>query len=139
MLNRAQTIRAGNAPHFQRAIFWLAGWVILMASGWGGASCRGQEARPDVAPPANWVVPIAYDPRVKLDSVDPSQEMRWIIKDRQINAQNNETFNHEVRQVLTPSGVNNGSHISVDYDPSYELLTIHWVRIWRGAKSLNRL
>jgi hypothetical protein len=110
-----------------------------MASGWGGASCRGQEARPDVAPPANWVVPIAYDPRVKLDSVDPSQEMRWIIKDRQINAQNNETFNHEVRQVLTPSGVNNGSHISVDYDPSYELLTFHWVRIWRGTNSFNRL
>jgi len=110
-----------------------------MTSGLGTAQCRGQQARPDVAPPSKWVVPIAYDPRARLDEVDPSQEMRWILKDRQINAQNNETFNHEVRQVLTPSGVNNGSHISIDYDPNYQLLTFHWVRIWRGTNAFNRL
>ncbi len=139
MLDRAQKNRAGNAPCFREAGFWLAGWVILMASGWSAAQCRGEETKPDVAPPPKWVVPIAYDPRARLEEVDPSQEMRWILKDRQINAQNNETFNHEVRQVLTPSGVNNGSHISIDYDPSYQLLTFHWVRIWRGTNSLNRL
>jgi transglutaminase-like putative cysteine protease len=139
MLNGVQKIRAGNAVCFREAGFWLAGWVILMASGLGAAQCRGQEARPDVGPPANWVAPIAYNPRARLEEVDPSQEMRWILKDRQINAQNNETFNHEVRQVLTPSGVNTGSHISVDYDPSYQLLTFHWVRVWRGTNSLDRL
>ncbi len=139
MINRPQKIRGGNAAHFRHAGFWLAGWVILIASGLGAVQCRGQEARPDVAPPAKWVVPIPFNPRARLDAVDPSQEMRWILKDRQINAQNNETFNHEVRQVLTPSGVNNGSHISIDYDPSYQLLTFHWVRIWRGTNSLNRL
>ncbi len=121
------------------ADLWLAGSVFLMASGLGGVPCRGQEAKPDMAPPAKWVVPIAFNPRAKLDAVDPSQEMRWILKDRQINAQDNETFNHQVRQVLTPAGVKNGSHISIDYDPSYQLLTFHWVRIWRGTNSLNRL
>ena len=110
-----------------------------MAWGLGAAQCRGQEARPDVAPPANWVVPIAYDPRARLDAVDPSQEMRWILKDRQINAQVSETFNHEALQVLTASGVKNGSRISIDYDPSCQLLTFHWVRIWRGTNFLNRL
>jgi hypothetical protein len=131
----AQKVRGGNALHFQKAGFWLAGWVMLMAS----IQCRGQEARPDEGPPAQWVVPVPFDPRARLDEVDSSLEMRWILKDRQINAQNNETFNHEVRQVLTPSGVDNGSHISVDYDPSYQLLTFHWVTIWRGTNALNRL
>jgi hypothetical protein len=121
--------------NFQKAGFWLAGWVILLAS----VPCGGQEARPDVAPPAKWVAPIPFDPRAKLDEVDPSMEMRWILKDRQIDAQNNETFIHEVRQVLTPAGVDFGSHISIDYDPSYQLLTFHWVRIWRGTNSLTRL
>jgi hypothetical protein len=110
-----------------------------MALGWGAAQCRGQETKPDVAPPSNWVVPIAYDPQARLEEADPSEEMRWILKDRQINAQNNETFNHEVRQVLTPAGVNNGCLISIDYDPSYQLLTFHWVRIWRGTNSFDRL
>ena len=119
--------------------FRLARWVILVMTAPGLFPCRGQEAKPDVAPPAKWVVPIPFNPRAKLDNVDPSQEMRWILKDRQINAQSNETFNHQVRQLLTPAGVNNGSHISIDYDPSYQLLTFHWVRIWRGTNSLNRL
>jgi transglutaminase-like putative cysteine protease len=110
-----------------------------MAAGLGILPCRGQEAKPEVAPPANWVVPIVFNPRAKLEAVDPSQETRWILKDRQINALNNEIFDHQVRQVLTPSGVNTGSHISIDYDPSYQLLTFHWVRIWRGTNALNRL
>jgi transglutaminase-like putative cysteine protease len=137
--NCAQNVRAGNAPHFREAGIWPAGWIVLVALGWGAVQCRGQEAKPDVAPPASWVAPIPFDARAKLEEVDPSQEIRWILTDRQINAQNNESFHHEVRQVLTVSGVNNGSHVLVNYDPGYQLLTFHWVRIWRGTSSLNRL
>jgi transglutaminase-like putative cysteine protease len=137
--SRAQKNQAGNELHFRGTVFWLAGWVMLMALGWDAGQCRGQESRPDVEPPAPWVVPIPFDPRARLDAVDPSQEMRWILIDRQINAQNNETFNHEVRQVLTPSGIDTASRISIDYDPSYQLLTFHWVRILRETKSLDRL
>jgi transglutaminase-like putative cysteine protease len=137
--NGAQKVRAEKAPHFPEAGFWLAGCIFLMALGWGAGQCRGQEAKPDEGPPAKWVAPILFDPRARLEAVDPSQDMRWILKDRQINAQNNEIFHHEVRQVLTLAGVKNGSHISIDYDPSYQLLTFHWVRIWRGTNSLNRL
>jgi transglutaminase-like putative cysteine protease len=137
--NGSQKVRAGKAPHFRKAGFWLAGWVILMASGWSAVQCHGQDAKPDDGPPPKWVTPIPFDARAKLDAVDPSQEMRWILKDRQINAQDNEVFHHEVRQVLTLAGLNNGSHISIDYDPSYQLLTFHWVKIWRGINALNRL
>ena len=135
--NCAQKVWAGKALRFRRSVFWLAGWAILIAV--DSVQCRGQDAKPDVAPPSTWVAPIPFNPRAKLVDVDPSVEMRWIFKDRQINAQNNETFHHEVRQVLTVSGMDNGSHVSVDYDPSYQLLTFHWVRIWRGTNSLDRL
>ncbi len=119
--------------------FCLAGWAILVVSGLGAIRGQGQEARPDVLPPAQWVTPISFDARAMLETVDSSQAMRWILKDRQINAQVNQTFNHEVRQILTPSGLQNHSEISIDYDPSCQLLTFHWVRIWRGTNSLNRL
>ena len=110
-----------------------------MLSGVGSIQCHGQGGRPNVSPPAKWATPIPFDARARLDAVDSSQDMRWILKDCQINAQVNETFNHEVRQILTPSGVQNDSHISIDYDPTCQLLTFHWVRIWRGTNSLNRL
>jgi transglutaminase-like putative cysteine protease len=137
--NCARKVWAENAPHFRWGAIWLAGWIVVMVLDCVAPQCRGQQSRPDIAPPSKWVVPIPFNPRTKLDDVDPSQEMRWVLKDRQINAQDNETFHHEVRQLLTPSGVNNFSHISVDYDPSYQSLKFHWVRIWRGTNSLNRL
>jgi hypothetical protein len=140
LTNCARKDWTGNAPHFQGAGFWLAGWIILAALGLDTVPCRGQTAKPDVGPPSKWVVPIPFNPRAKLDEVaDPSQEMRWILKDRQINAQNNESFHHEVRQLLTSVGVNNFSHIAIDYDPSYQLLTFHWIKIWRGTNALDRL
>ncbi len=110
-----------------------------MLSGVGSIQCHGQGGRPNVSPPAKWATPIPFDARARLDAVDSSQDMRWILKDCQINAQVNETFNHEVRQILTPSGVQNDSQISIDYDPTCQILTFHWVRIWRGPNSLNRL
>ena len=124
--NFARKVWPGNSPDFQGLPFSLACWLILVVLGSVPVPCRGQGAKPDVAPPSKWIVPIPFNPRVKLDDVDPSQEMRWVLKDRQINAGANESFHHEVRKLLTPSGVNNFSHISVDYDPSYQLLTFHW-------------
>lgn len=135
LLNRARTDCAEDAWHFRSAGILLAAWVILLAV----LPCFGEQAKPDVAPPAHWITPIPFDARAKVEPVDPSEEMRWLLKDRQINASNNETFYHEVRQVLTPSGVNKGSHITVNYDPGYQLLTFHWVKIWRGTNSFNRL
>ena len=121
-----------------RRIAEVTGWAVLLALGLGAAQCRGQ-ARPDVAPPAAWVVPIPFDPRARLEPANPSEDMRFILQDRQINAENNETFYHEVRQILTPAGVNNGCLISVDYDPGYQLLTFHWARVWRDAAAQDRL
>ncbi len=119
--------------------YLMAGWFGLVLWLAALAPCRADEAKPDVAAPASWVAPIVYNPRRPLPPVDPSLEMRWILKDHQINAQNNESFTHEIRQVLTPAGVNFGSHVAVDYDPSYQLVTFHWVKIWRGTNALNRL
>lgn len=101
--------------------------------------CRADDSKPDVGLPSKWVIPVDFNPRARLPEMDPSVEMRWILKERQINAEINETFHHEVRQMLTPSGAQNGSHLSVDYDPTYQALTFHWVRVWRGTNFLNRL
>lgn len=120
----------------RRKFTWiLAASVLILSTRFTSA----EDAKPDVAPPAKWVAPISFQPDSALNPIDPSTEIRLILKDRQINADLDENFYHEVRQVLTPGGVMNGSHISVDYDPNYQLLTFHWVRIWRGKKALDRL
>jgi transglutaminase-like putative cysteine protease len=97
------------------------------------------DSKPAVAPPSKWVVPVRTDGKFNLDPSDPSTSLRWVLVERQINAKNDEQFFHWVRQVLTPDGVQKASHIAIEYDPSYESLTMHWVKIWRGTNALNCL
>jgi len=139
LYNCAPNLSARNGLHFRRAGFLLLAWGLFVGLVCGILPCSADDAKPDVGLPGKWVIPIAFDPRAKTEVIDPSLEMRWLLKDRQINAQIDETFNHEVRQVVTTAGVQNGSHIAIDFNPGFQFLTFHWVRIWRGTNSLNRL
>jgi transglutaminase-like putative cysteine protease len=113
------------------AVFLISTAVTTQAS--------AQNDKPSIAPPSKWVVPVRSDGKFNPDPADPSIDLRWVLVDRQINAKNDEQFFHWVRQVLTPDGVQKSSQIAIEYDPGYESLTMHWVRIWRGTNALNRL
>ncbi|HEY3864089.1 MAG TPA: DUF3857 domain-containing protein [Verrucomicrobiae bacterium] len=102
-----------------------------------GAAARADSTAPAVHPPSAWVKPLNF--KRPIDGADASQDDRWLLSDRQINALNDEEFIHEVRQALTPAGVQYGSRIMVACDPSCQSITFHWVRVWRGAKKLDRL
>jgi transglutaminase-like putative cysteine protease len=117
-----------------------AGWVFLAAvQALAAMTCRANDAAPEVHPPSKWVAPRSFTRPKAEDAVDPSQDYRWLLLDRQINAQNDEEFVHEARQTLTSAGVQYGSHIMVNYDPTCQSLTFHWARLWRGTNKLDRL
>lgn len=117
--------------YFQRAPFL----GLLIAANLAVA----QDIKPKVAPPSKWVVPVPVNGHFDTEAADPSISSRWLLMDRQINAQYEEDFTHRVRQVLTPDGVQRDSHIVIEYDPSYQSLTMHWVKLWRGTNQLDRL
>jgi len=91
------------------------------------------------APPSNWVKPQFFDQQASTNFLDSSANEHWLLLERQINALQNETFVHSVQQILTTAGVQNGSTLTIDFNPSYQSLTLHWVRIWRGTEHLDRL
>ena len=93
---------------------------------------------PRIAPPGSWVVPHFFDPQSAVQ-IESGMDARLLLTERQINAAENETFVHTARQMLTPAGVQNRANIAVNYNPSYETLTFHWIRLWRGAQHLERL
>ena len=104
-----------------------------------GRVCQGAEVVPAVQPPSQWVTPKKFDRPLANEPVDPSLDYRWLLADRQINAQNDEEFVHEVRQPLTAAGIQFGSRILINYDPTCQSLTFHWARLWRGTNKLDRL
>ena len=64
---------------------------------------------------------------------------RWLLLETEINVPESATFQHRVKQICSYAGVQNGAQISLDFDPGYESLQLHWIRIWRGTNFLNQL
>jgi hypothetical protein len=62
-----------------------------------------------------------------------------ISSDIQISLSNQSKFFRFCKKIISQSGVQNGSEISIPFDPIYEQLTFHSVRIIRDGESLNRL
>jgi hypothetical protein len=119
---------------------WRACLAILVTiPALAGMVCRAAETVPTVQPPSAWVTPRSFDRPAANDAADPSLDYRWLLSDRQINAQNDEEFVHEVRQPLTEAGIQYASHVLINYDPACQSLTFHWARIWRGTNKLGRL
>lgn len=59
--------------------------------------------------------------------------------EKQNNLETNEYYQHMIRDISSGSGVQNGSEISISYDPSYEKLIFHKLVIWRNNKPLDKL
>ncbi|MDR3458471.1 MAG: DUF3857 domain-containing transglutaminase family protein [Verrucomicrobiae bacterium] len=92
-----------------------------------------------VAPPGSWVKPQFFNQQSPPTLLDSSADEHVLLLERQINALNNETFFHSVRRILTPAGVQKDATLTINFNPGYQSLTLHWARIWRGAQHFDRL
>jgi len=59
--------------------------------------------------------------------------------EKQVSLAEQSTYIRSSRKIISQAGVQNGSEISVSYDPSYEQLIFHTIRINRKGETLNRL
>jgi hypothetical protein len=95
----------------------------------------------DFRPAPAWVQTLDADAALAV----ARQNVRWgiydILSDHQIKAGGVEEwrYNRTVRKVLSTSGVQNASELSLDFDPSFETLTIHEVTILRDGKRIDAL
>ena len=105
----------------------------------GGHGFAADNSTAQFGPPSSWVKPHFFDRQASTDLLDASADQHWLLWERQVNADQDETFVHAVRQVLTTDGVQKGSTLTIGFNPGYETLTWHWARLWRGAQHLERL
>lgn len=100
--------------------------------------CAGEIA---VRPIPSWVERLHVDPSVAISKAN----VRWgifdLLADHQVRAgDGGESHTYRtVRRVLSASGVQNASELSLDFDPSFERLTIHEVSIFREGLQIDAL
>ena len=93
----------------------------------------------DVRPAPSWVEKLDVATAVSI----PKQNVRWglydLLSDHQVRVTDDaqSQYFRTVRKVLSPSGVQNASELELDFDPSFERLTVHEVSVIRGGVRMN--
>lgn len=90
----------------------------------------------NIATTPGWVKKI--EPASKGSEAD-SGGISYLLVDRQENVALPAAYYHEVRQVTSDNGVQNGASVSVSFDPAYQQLTFHSLEVTRGGLKKNRL
>lgn len=63
-----------------------------------------------------------------------------LLYERQENAVGQEaSFYHRAIHILSPEGVSSTSQINIEYEPSFETLTLHYIRLRREAQIIDAL
>jgi Domain of Unknown Function with PDB structure (DUF3857)/Transglutaminase-like superfamily len=103
-------------------------------------AARGLAARElTVRPAPAWVERAAVDTSVAV----AKENVRWgiydLLSDHQVRvtSASESHFYRTVRNVLSPSGVQNASELSLDFDPSFQRLTIHEVKVLRNGVAVS--
>jgi hypothetical protein len=92
-----------------------------------------------IGPQPDWVVPLTFQRLAAAHTTNGGAQTDLLLRDVQVNQKTGENFQHEARQLLTGQGVQSGSQLSIEFDPTCQSLVLHWVKLWRGTNSFNRL
>ncbi len=90
------------------------------------------EAIPD------WVKLIDIPDESAISKYDITSGFYLKLADYQVNLKENAFFYHEIKNVISYSGITNASQLLVTYDTSYQHLQIHHLFIWRKGKKIDR-
>jgi transglutaminase-like putative cysteine protease len=88
-----------------------------------------------VGPAPKWIDNVSVDTSATLAAGEARYGTYALLDDHQVDAgTTTENYYRRVRKILSPTGVQNASEISFDFDPTYERLVIHDVTILRDGK-----
>ena len=86
-----------------------------------------------------WVDQQSYDKAPDIDLNEISYGLLTLLSDEQIHIPKQERYIRYVQKITDNVGVQDGSTISINYDPSYQQLFLHKITVIRDGKTLNKL
>lgn len=94
-----------------------------------------------ISPAPDWVRPMQVPSVEKEKQQNSCNGVALLLLDKQWRVDNREQsrYSHYVSKALNTSGVEKLSQIAVNFDPSYETLTVHQVLIHREGVSIDKL
>ncbi|WP_406683715.1 DUF3857 domain-containing transglutaminase family protein [Seonamhaeicola sp. MEBiC1930] len=86
-----------------------------------------------------WIVKQSYEKNPDIDLNEISFGLLTLLSDEQIHIPKKERYIRLVRKITDNVGVQDGSAISINYDPTYQKLFLHNITVIRNGKTINKL
>ncbi|PZR25866.1 MAG: hypothetical protein DI535_16295 [Citrobacter freundii] len=113
---------------------------LILASLLCVLSCtQAQSQKATIAPAPAWVNPSSYDLNETFGEQDAEDGYLDLAFERQISAVPYSVYSKKVLRILTQAGIENISKVTVNYDPTYQQLVFHTVKVIRGNQVINQL
>ena len=90
-----------------------------------------------VEPAPAWIVPAPETPNLPVAGA--AMHYRVIDEQVRVDEQSIAEYSHVVRVVDEPAGLQAASQIELDFDPSYQTMTLHHLDVVRDGQHLDRL
>ncbi|QNF32544.1 DUF3857 domain-containing protein [Adhaeribacter swui] len=90
-----------------------------------------------VAP--GWVVPIPVKLATAVKAKDVSGGYHILLRDTQFDVESKTVYHHNGYVVFSEEGLQAVSELQVTYDPNYEKVNFHAIRLWRNGKLIDKL
>lgn len=94
-----------------------------------------------IAPAPDWVVTKQVELTAKIPKEEVNNGRYYLLVDKQtLVTKNSEIvrFRHFATKAINPEGVETESQINIEFDPSYQLLTLHNITIWRKGHAIDK-
>lgn len=114
-------------------------WIILLLIVPLDSQAQKPVSHPRRGPAPSWVQPFDYDSALVPQKKDVENGWYMELFDEQRNLEKEAVFYRVIRKITSADGVQNASTISVGYDPSFQQLTFHSIRILRQGKVIDQL
>ncbi len=85
-----------------------------------------------------WVKTIEISDKITISKYEIMSGFYATLLDYQMNLDENATYYHEIRNIVSYSGITNASQLAISLDTSYQKLLIHHLYIWRKGNKTDR-
>lgn len=94
-----------------------------------------------VRPPQSWIRTIDLEADSGSEKAPASSGSLFLLDDHQtrVSEKSVERYYHHVQRIDTPAGLSDLSQLKFYFEPSYQQLTIHFIRIQRGNAFIDAL
>jgi hypothetical protein len=127
--------RMGRSTYRPRALHYLAGVLMLAGSAYGAG--RAVKVQPTPA----WVTAAPASPGAATKPDEATNGILYLLDDRQerVSERSTEHYYHYVYKLVSSAGLDIGSQLKPEFEPTYEELVFHQITIRRGSARIDAL